>query len=303
MSESSVLRQIDNAVSDIKWATYQSFPGKIKKLSRLLHSSEVKAYTEALCVGVDLESWLKTNAETQGGMVGSARIELPESREAELGTVIQLIDKFAASPDEATDFAFTFFYQRNNITDNLQTMIGQLIVPFGRDYIDFVKERMPAPPAEKVNSIGQMSKKVFLVHGHDNAAKQEVARFLEKLGFEPIILSERPNQGKTLIEKFETHADVGFAVVLMTPDDEGGAKGAKAQPRARQNVLLELGYFIGRLGRHRVCALKRGDIEFPSDYAGVVYEELDAGGAWKAKVGLELEAAGYSIDWNMAMRP
>ena len=90
------------------------------------------------------------------------------------------------------------------------------------------------------------SKKVFIVHGHDEAAKESVARFLEKLKLEPIILHEQPNSGRTLIEKFEVYADVGFAVVLLTPDDVGSpaseARAGSMKHRARQNVILELGY-------------------------------------------------------------
>jgi predicted nucleotide-binding protein len=147
------------------------------------------------------------------------------------------------------------------------------------------------------------SRKVFVVHGHDEGAREAIARFLKNIGFEPIILHEKANQGRTVIEKVEAHGDVGFAVVLLTPDDEGCVKGGAPQPRARQNVLLELGYFIGRLGRKNVCALKRGDLEIPSDFGGVLYEPFDAlGGGWKQALGRELEAAGFEIDWNKAMR-
>ncbi|MGQ3314402.1 TIR domain-containing protein, partial [Reyranella sp.] len=118
-----------------------------------------------------------------------------------------------------------------------------------------------------------------------------------------IILHEQANQGRTIIEKIEAHGDVGFAVILLTPDDVGAVKGGEPLPRARQNVLLELGYFVGRLGRSRVCALKRGDIEVPSDFGGVVYEPFDAGGSWKQALSRELEAAGFDIDWNVAMKP
>ena len=110
------------------------------------------------------------------------------------------------------------------------------------------------------------SRKVFIVHGRDEGPREAVARFLEKIDFEPVILHERANQGRTVIEKVEVHSDVGFAVVLLTPDDEGCLKGEKPQPRARQNVLLELGYFIGKLTRSRVCTLKVGDLEIPSDW-------------------------------------
>jgi predicted nucleotide-binding protein len=93
------------------------------------------------------------------------------------------------------------------------------------------------------------------------------------------------------------HGEVGFAVVLLTPDDEGNKKGESPRPRARQNVILELGYFIGRLGRHQVCALKRGEVEIPSDFDGVVYEPLDDFGGWRSKLVKELDAAKYVIDW------
>jgi predicted nucleotide-binding protein len=121
-------------------------------------------------------------------------------------------------------------------------------------------------------------------------------------GFEPIILHEQANKGRTVIEKVEANSDVSFAVVLLRPDDEGCVKGGTAEPRARQNVLLELGYFIGKLGREKVCALKRGRVEIPSDFAGVVWETMDAGNGWRQALGRELQAAGHTIDWNKVMR-
>jgi hypothetical protein len=126
-------------------------------------------------------------------------------------------------------------------------------------------------------SAGLDLSKVFVVHGHDGATKAEVARFIEKLGFEAIILHERPNKGRALITKFQEEAeDVGFAVVLMTADDVGKAKAdPDLKPRARQNVVFELGFFIGALGPERVAALVEGDTELPSDYDGVVYIALD----------------------------
>jgi predicted nucleotide-binding protein len=144
--------------------------------------------------------------------------------------------------------------------------------------------------------------KVFVVHGHDEGAREAVARFLDRLGIRPIILHEQANQGRTVIEKVEAHGDVGFAVVLLTPDDEGSVKGGTPAPRARQNVVLELGYFVGRLGRQHVCALKRGEVEIPSDFGGVVYETFDSAGGWRQALGRELQEAGFHIDWNIVMR-
>lgn len=151
-------------------------------------------------------------------------------------------------------------------------------------------------------SARDLSRKVFIVHGHDDGAREAVARFLEKIGFQAVILHEQANRGKTVIEKVEANGEVGFAVVLLTPDDEGCARGGQPVSRVRQNVLLELGYFIGRLGRDKVCALRRGDPDIPSDFAGVVWEAMDESGGWRQNLARELEAAGHSVDWNTVMR-
>jgi hypothetical protein len=146
------------------------------------------------------------------------------------------------------------------------------------EYNDQIQLDVPLTQVTSMKSPTTFSRKVFIVHGRDEAPREAVARFLEKLGFEAIILHEQANKGRTVIEKVEAHGDVGFAVVLLTPDDEGCTKGEEPGPRARQNVILELGYFIGRLGRERVCALKRGEVEIPSDFGGVVYEPFDSSG-------------------------
>ena len=148
-----------------------------------------------------------------------------------------------------------------------------------------------------------MSKKVFVVHGHDEGKREAVARFLEMLELEPVILHEQANKGRTIIQKFEDHADAGFAVVLLTPDDIGGAVKDRGnlQHRARQNVILELGFFIGKLGRGNVCVLKAQGVETPSDYDGVVYIGLDEPDAWKTGLVRELRAAGFDIDANRIM--
>lgn len=148
------------------------------------------------------------------------------------------------------------------------------------------------------SNAGSNSRKVFVVHGHDEGMKSSVARFLEKLDLQPIILHEQPNGGKTIIEKFEANADVAFAVVLISPDDEGNEKGKKdkLQSRARQNVILELGYFIGRLGRAHVCALQYGEIETPTDVLGVLYVPYDLNGGWKIQLIKEIRAAGISLE-------
>lgn len=144
------------------------------------------------------------------------------------------------------------------------------------------------------------SRKIFVVHGHNDGIRESVARTLSKLDLEPVILHEQTNNGQTIIEKFENHADVAFAVVLLTADDVGSAKSdpdAKLS-RARQNVIFEHGYFIGKLGRKRVCALYEDGVELPSDLSGVVYVLIDRHAAWQITLAKEIKAAGVHIDLN-----
>lgn len=146
--------------------------------------------------------------------------------------------------------------------------------------------------------------KVFVVHGHDEAPREGVARFLEKLRLTPVILHEQANKGRTIIEKLLDYSDVTFAVVLLTKDDQGGSAAggsAELRPRARQNVILELGFFVGALGRDRVCLLYEDGVEIPSDYQGVVFLKLDSEGAWRLLLARELKEAGLPIDLNDAI--
>ncbi len=142
-------------------------------------------------------------------------------------------------------------------------------------------------------------KKVFIVHGHDNEAKYEVARFIEGLKLEVIILHEQASQSMTIIEKIERFtSEASFAVVLYTPCDKGrGAKETKSPSRyrARQNVVFEHGYLMAKLGRENVCALVKGNVETPSDISGIVYTPLDQNGGWESKLKRELRACGYNI--------
>ena len=140
--------------------------------------------------------------------------------------------------------------------------------------------------------------RVLIVHGRNEEAKEKVARFLMKLQLEPVLLDEQAARGRTLIEKFETQWPVAFVVVLLTGDDVGGpaSEPRKLRPRARQNVIFELGFSIAKLNRERVCALYEEGVELPSDFHGVEYKPLDAAGAWKAKLARELHEAGLRFD-------
>ena len=142
---------------------------------------------------------------------------------------------------------------------------------------------------------------VFIVHGHDDEAVVKVARFVEKLGLKATILHERANRGQTIPEKFEEHAGkASFAIVLLTPDDVGASEDEKdnLKPRARQNVVLELGYFWGRLGRARVCVLHKEEVELPSDIQGLLYVTMDNNDGWQLKLSQEMDQAGLPVDLN-----
>lgn len=138
--------------------------------------------------------------------------------------------------------------------------------------------------------------KVFIVHGHDGELKHSVARVIEKQNIEAIILSEKENKGRTIIEKFEDYSDVSGAICLFTADDLGKSKkDVTENARARQNVVLETGYFMGKLGRSHVAILANKGIEMPSDLSGVVYTDTSD---WQINLLKELKAMGYAIDFN-----
>lgn len=138
--------------------------------------------------------------------------------------------------------------------------------------------------------------KIFIVHGHDGEIKEAIARLIERQNIKPIILSEQANKGKTIIEKFEENSDVSCAICLFTADDLGKANADKEyRQRARQNVVFEAGYFIGKLQRENVVIVADQNVEIPSDMSGIVYVNRDN---WKFDVLKELRAMGFAIDYN-----
>lgn len=142
--------------------------------------------------------------------------------------------------------------------------------------------------------------KVFIAYGHDDEAKTAVAKFVETLGLKPTVLDEQPSKGRTIIDKFEEQADeAGFAIVLLTPDDVGSSKATgERKPRARQNVIFELGYLLGGLGGERVCALYKEGVELPSGIRDVAYVPMDGADDWKLKLSHGMRKAGLPIDMS-----
>ena len=148
----------------------------------------------------------------------------------------------------------------------------------------------------------KIQSRIFLVHGRENALRQAVELFLEKQRLPVVVLAETPSEGETIIEKFERQSEkASFAIVLLTPDDCGGLSTEpheEYRPRARQNVIFELGYFVGRLRRKHVCPIYMAGVEIPSDYHGVVYVPFDESGRWKHALAKELETAGFPIEYK-----
>lgn len=198
-----------------------------------------------------------------------------------------------SNPDP--DFQIAYMDGLESAEAVLKSMIEEI-----NDYWD---DEDQTPTSSAIRNNAQITtNKIFIVHGRDEGAKNIVARFLEKLDLKPVILAEMPAKGRTIIEKFGHHAQVGYAIVLLTPDDAGSLQGDEndLKPRARQNVIFELGFFIGRLGRDRVCALTKGDVEIPSDYAGVEYIPFNDSDSWKMGLIRELRSVGFKIDANRA---
>jgi predicted nucleotide-binding protein len=190
----------------------------------------------------------------------------------------------------------------------------------GEDVTRVFIKHPPSEVEEKPKKLTKaLSNNVFIVHGKDDASKLELARILEKIGFKAIILSEQADKGRTIIEKLEQETmDVGYAFVILTSDDvvlsgefvqklerleeDAGIIVSKEEfwsalkKRARQNVVLELGYFVGKIGRNRVCCLYKGEVELPSDIHGVLFKKFDKSveECFKGIVE-ELKAAGYEI--------
>lgn len=297
VSVASALKEANNALLDLQAADYNTFARPLKRLANALADESLREVNETLRQGIDFDAFV-AESDQGGSMMGSASLDWPEEREKELGLALVLIEKAAADPDWFLNFAHHWYYSGSKLIAGIRKVTTAVLIPFVRDYGEFVRAQRPVASTSVEPSDFH---RVFIVHGHDEGARETVARFIEAVGLSPIILHEQANKGMTIPEKLAAHSNVGFAVVLLTPDDEGRKKGAaKWQARPRQNVLLELGYFVGRLGRDRVCALLKGDLEIPSDYVGVAYTPLDDAG-WRQKLAQELDAAGYEIDWNKVM--
>ena len=222
-------------------------------------------------------------------------------------TRVALENVFGQSSRQAKEFGRIIF--RNYSTDaarrrNVYMQGLKNTEAILQSMIDEIEEyRSDDDQAQNSSAIPETQKQanttqIFIIHGRDTGTRELIAGVLRRLGLEPVILQEQPNRGRTIIEKFEEYAQVGFAIALFTPDDFGGLEGDDPQSRARQNVIFEFGYFIGKYGRDRVWALVKGDIEIPSDYSGVLNIHITDSSGWKMDLVRELRSAGFDVDAN-----
>ncbi|MCY4352239.1 MAG: nucleotide-binding protein [Gemmatimonadetes bacterium] len=214
-----------------------------------------------------------------------------DSSQVEEFTTIRYIPSAMTSSITDSDYQRRYISGLESATSVLESMIEEVEEYWEDDSLIGVSTSDKKVSPEHLRD-------VFIIHGRDEGTKETVARFISQLQLNPIILHEQPNQGQTIIEKFERHAEVAFAIALLTPDDTGGLAGEEQshKPRARQNVIFELGYFTGKLDRGQVCALKGENVEIPSDYDGVLYIPFDESGGWKMTLMRELKIAGFEVD-------
>lgn len=211
--------------------------------------------------------------------------------------VTTIIEHFIANSKEKKDFSDVV--QSMKISDfkseNIEKINKAIENHENKEFPEKkVISKKPTKPKSKPNG-----KDVFIVHGHNEEFKHNVARTLTSLNLNPIILHEQSNEGLTVIEKFEKFSEVEFAIILLTFDDYGNVKNEDSKnKRARQNVILELGYFLAKLGRSKVLPLYEDEVELPSDISGVLYTKIDESENWKFRLVKELKSAGFNVDAN-----
>lgn len=238
-------------------------------------------------------------AHATGNSADSAEYEALRQSLVSDPEIAHLIPAFVRTNRNLSSF-WGFIKGKFDTYTERRTYLSQEFTPL-LDLLEFGTPPMGVgmAPNQTKPIVARNKRKVFIVHGRDNEAKQEVARFIECIGLQSIILHEQASAGMTIIEKIERYSnDADFALVLYTPCDVGrGIHETKIPPknRARQNVVFEHGYLMAKLGRENVCALVKGEIETPNDISGVVYVGFDGLGAWKYQVAKELKACGYEI--------
>ena len=258
---------------------YQKIQARIEK-GRQLRNKEIRTDDELEKARAESEKWSKYNKVLLSGLFDNTSVA-----EYDYANFDDFPGYIGGSPSFSEKLGL---YQKKGMDSSINSLEG-------------ICDRLELYDEPLETSQSTFGNEVFIVHGHDNEAKVTVARFVENLGIKATILDEKVNEGRTIPQKFEEHAgEAGYAIVLLTPDDVGSSKDEtdNPQPRARQNVILEFGYFWGRLGRKRLCVLYKEGVELPSDIRGIAYVPMDNFNGWQLKLGQEMQNAGLPVDLN-----
>jgi len=233
------------------------------------------------------EKWLIRLEQTELNSYG-ADWQMPTAF-ADAKQLVYAIFSKVADEEDPVNFVFTLTAD-DNLQDGLREL-NRLCLPHFKQALKDIVNANPEYSSAQLKKVNGST--VFIIHGHDHGVKSELQLLLQNGGVHYVVLHEQPDSGRTIVDKLvEESARSSFAIAILTPDDlvTSGAY------RARQNVILEMGYFIGLLGKDRVRLLVKGDVEIPSDLYGILYEKYDAAGAWKSKFAKELMAAGIFVD-------
>lgn len=218
-------------------------------------------------------------------------LELPSEFEKAKSYAYDIYKRVAKKGSEGYDIVWRFFPERHASIDSRISDFNDQVLPY---FIEAIKDIVNANPEFESDEIQKVhGNTVFIIHGHDHYLKTEVQLLLERVGVLNVVLHEKADGGRNIIDKLiEESNSANYAIALISPDDtlNDGSK------RARQNVILEIGYFLGKLGKSRVRLIKKGESEMPSDLNGILYENYDKSGSWKLKLCKELLYAGIALD-------
>lgn len=216
--------------------------------------------------------------------------QMPGSIDEAKSLAYSIYKKIATGDPEVAIELSTNLFHNNRHDDNI-TELNSNFVGYLTQAIEDIVNANPEKSREKPKLVDGGT--VFIIHGHDALLKTEVQLLMHRAGVQSVVLHEMADRGRTIIEKLVGETErAGYAIALLTPDDltEGG------QGRARQNVILEIGYFLGKLGKERLRMIVKEGVEVPSDLQGILYEKHDANGAWRMKLLKEMRTVGIFVD-------
>jgi predicted nucleotide-binding protein len=275
---------INQFIESIQNANMQTFSSKV---SHLFEHLEEKIKDNVIYNKYESEREKWKNWPEKPGM---GNWKLPSKLDEAKSLTYDLYKSISEREDKARNLVVKLFPSEGGI----DFAINSFNLQFLQYFIDVLNEIINAnPETEKVTTEKVIGNTVFIIHGHDNSLKTETQLLLTRAGVNNIVLHEQPDKGRTIIDKLiDESSNSNYAIALLSPDDVL----KDGENRARQNVILEIGYFIGLLGKERVRLIKKGEIDIPSDLSGILYEKYDDGGAWKIKICKELQAVGIFVD-------